>query len=489
MELLYSIIKKQFAALVLILFYGCSTGNEIVINNNGKTDIDTSSTSYVNTDVVCWLTSPTQRVYLKRNNIALNFENKTNNYETITVDDSKQFQSMDGFGFALTGGSAYLINRLPVVQRDSLLHELFDLKGNHIGISYLRISLGASDLNSYVYSYDDIATTGTDNLLTSFSLTPDSYDLIPVLKSIIAINPTIKILASPWSAPAWMKTNKSFVGGSLEKQYFGVYADYFVKYIQGMKEQGITIDAITPQNEPLNPYNNPSMYMSAEDQAEFIGGYLGPRFAQNNISTKIICYDHNCDVPSYPITVLSDPIANPYVDGSAFHLYIGDISALTQVHNKFPDKHVYFTEQWVGGPGNFAEDLKWHMRNLIIGAPRNWSRNVIEWNLASDPLYKPHTSGGCTTCQGGLTIGSEITRNVSYYVVAHASKFVPQGSVRIQSNNMTSLPNVAYKTPNGNKVLIVLNDSQVSQTFNIQFNGSIVTATLATGAVGTYFWP
>ncbi|HWR99348.1 MAG TPA: glycoside hydrolase family 30 beta sandwich domain-containing protein, partial [Prolixibacteraceae bacterium] len=328
----------------------------------------------------------------------------------------------------------------------------------------------------------------TDPELQHFSLEPDTYHLIPVLKSVIALNPGIKILGSPWSAPAWMKTSKSPKGGSLKPEYYGVYANYFVKYIKGMEAQGIRIDAITPQNEPLNPYNNPSMSMSAAEQADFIKNHLGPAFQAANIKTKIIVYDHNCDVPSYPLSILNDPTARKYVDGSAFHLYAGDISALTQVHNAHPDKNVYFTEQWVGGPGNFAGDLKWHVKNLIIGASRNWSKNVIEWNLASDPNYYPHTPGGCSTCLGALTIGTSVNRNVSYYIIAHASKFVPAGSVRIASDITGNLPNVAFKTPAGKKVLIVLNEGTASQVFNIRFNEMIVTSELAGGAVGTYTW-
>jgi glucosylceramidase len=255
-----------------------------------------------------------------------------------------------------------------------------------------------------------------------------------------------------------------------------------------MKAQGIRIDAITPQNEPLNPYNNPSMLMTATEQTDFIKNNLGPAFKTANLDTKIIIYDHNCDVPNYPLTVLSDPEAKKYIDGSAFHLYSGDISALTLVHENYPEKNVYFTEQWVGGPSNFGNDLNWHVKTLIIGATRNWSKNVIEWNLASDPSYQPHTPGGCNTCLGALTIGANITRNVSYYIIAHAAKFVKTGSVRIASNIAGSLQNVAFKTPEGKKVLIVLNDSNSSQTFNIQFNGKIVTSTLLGGSVGTYSW-
>lgn len=481
-------LKSQITVLLFIfagLLFSCKTTSDIV---DPITPTDTT-TVYVKTDVKSWLTSPWQSKYFVRQNIELNFHDSDNGLSTITVDSTLKYQTMDGFGFALTGGSATLINKLPTLKKDSLLHELFDTTKNNIGINYLRISIGASDLSSYVYSYDDVSSPNTDTELKNFSLSPDMYDLIPVLKSIIAINPSIKILGSPWSAPAWMKDNKKAAGGSLLKEYFSTYADYFVKYIQEMKVNGINIDAVTVQNEPLNPYNNPSMYMSAEDQTEFIKNHLGPKFKANNIKTKIICYDHNCDVPAYPITVLTDPDANQYVDGSAFHLYLGDISALTTVHDKFPEKNVYFTEQWVGGPGNFQEDLKWHVKNLIVGATRNWSKNVIEWNLASDPNYDPHTNGGCTTCMGALTIGSKITRNVSYYIVAHASKFVPDGSVRIASNLISDLPNVAFLTPSGQKVLIVLNNhSSAELRFNIQFKGKYATATLSPGAISTFIW-
>jgi len=439
-------------------------------------------------EVACWLTSPGTSTYLKKENVALNFTNASNSYPTINIDSTLRFQTMDGFGFAMTGGSAYLINKLATTDRSNLVKELFSNDSSSIGINYLRISIGASDLNSNVFSYDDIVSENTDTTLQYFDIKPDTYDLIPVLKSVIAINPNIKILGSPWSAPAWMKTNKSSKGGSLKPEYFGVYARYFVKYIQTMKAQGITIDAITVQNEPLNPDNNPSMYMSAEDEALFVKNYLGPEFVKANITTKIILYDHNCDMYSYPLTILNDPEARKYSDGSAFHLYGGDISALTTVHNAHPDKNVYFTEQWVGAPGNFEDNLVWHMKNLIIGAPRNWSKNVIEWNLASDPDYNPHTPGGCGSCMGGLTIGSNVTRNVSYYIIAHASKFIPMGSVRINSNLVTNLPNVAFVTPAGKKVLIVLNESSSTQTFNIQFKGKNITHTLPAKSVATYTW-
>jgi len=255
-----------------------------------------------------------------------------------------------------------------------------------------------------------------------------------------------------------------------------------------MEKEGITIDAITVQNEPLHPGNVPSMYMEAADQSLFIKNHLGPIFQEAAISTKIIVYDHNADRPDYPITILNDPDAKKFIDGSAFHLYGGNVSALSEVHKAHPDKNVYFTEQWVGGPSNFGGDLGWHIENLVIGATRNWSRNVLEWNLASDPSYDPHTDGGCTNCLGALTITDRVSRNVAYYIIAHASKFVRPGSVRILSNGSENLSNVAFISPTGQKILIVFNKSVQAQTFNIKFNGKQVTTFLEKGAVGTFVW-
>jgi len=234
--------------------------------------------------------------------------------------------------------------------------------------------------------------------------------------------------------------------------------------------------------------NNPSMLMSPVEQANFIKNHLGPAFQEASIGTKIIVYDHNADRIDYPLTILDDAGARQYVDGSAFHLYGGDINALSTVHQSYPEKNIYFTEQFTSSTGDFAGDLKWHLKNVVIGSIRNWSRNVLEWNLANDPYFSIHTPGGCSTCKGAVTIISGFTRNVSYYIIAHASKFVPPGSVRIASNNAGSLYNVAFKRPDGKKVLVVENDGSSSQSFNIVFNGKRVTTSLEGGAVGTFVW-
>jgi glucosylceramidase len=376
------------------------------------------------------------------------------------------------------------------VKRTEMLKELFATDGKNIGISYLRVTIGASDLNPYVFSYDDLPAGETDPNMAKFDLGPDKKDVIPVLKEILAINPKIKILGSSWSPPVWMKTTGDTRGGSLKPDYFDAYAKYLVKYVQSMKKEGITIDAMTVQNEPLHPGNNPSMLMLAPDQANFIKTNLGPMFKAEGIKTKIIIYDHNCDKPEYPISILNDPEAKKYVDGSAFHLYAGKIEALSTVHDAHPDRNLYFTEQWMGAPGNFKRDVAEHITKLTIGATRNWSRTVIEWNLAADPQSNPHTDrGGCDRCMGGITIDKDdFTRNPAYYVVAHAAKFVRPGSVRIASNLIDGLPNVAFKTPEGKKVLIVINNGTEAKTFSIKYKDQQVSEALNAGSVATYIW-
>jgi len=437
-----------------------------------------------------WLTKGDQSVKLEKQTSILKFGNTFNNYANIEVFDAETFQTVEGFGYSLTGGSAQVINQLSADKKAALLQDLFGQTATSISVSYLRISIGASDLDASVFSYNDLGAGETDVNLTKFSLSPDMAQLIPLLKEILLINPNIKIMGSPWSAPVWMKDNNNSKGGSLLPQYYATYAQYFVKYIQQMKDNGITIDAITPQNEPLHPGNNPSMYMTAVDQTNFIKNNLGPAFAAANIKTKIIIYDHNCDKPEYPISVLNDPAAKAFIAGSAFHLYGGDISALSTVRNAHPDKGLYFTEQWTSSVGDFAGDLKWHSKNVVIGSMRNWSRVALEWNVANDASFGPHTPGGCTQCKGAITVSdrTSYTKNVAYYIIAHASKFVPAGSVRIGTAIAGNLSNVAFKTPAGKTVLLVVNDGTNGEVFNIKQNGKWATTSLDAGAVGTFIW-
>jgi glucosylceramidase len=441
-------------------------------------------------EVNCWLTKIDKSALIALQQPLQIYTAPMKNVKLLNVDDTETYQGIDGFGFALTGGSAMLINSMQADARQNLLNELFLNDDNSIGTSYLRISIGASDLSDRVFSYNDLPKGKTDGEMKNFSIGAEKKDLIPVLKQILAINPKIKILGSPWSAPVWMKTNGKSKGGSLKQEYFDAYALYFVKYIQSMKDEGIRIDAITIQNEPLHPGNNPSMYMSAADQALFIKKSLGPAFKKEGIDTKIIIYDHNPLHYEYPIEVLSDAEANQYIDGTAFHMYEGEVDSIAAVHRAFPDKNLYFTEQWIGAPGNFSGDFSWHIKTLIIRAMRNWCRNVIEWNLAADPKQDPHTKGGCTQCLGAVTIDkSTVTRNPAYYIIGQASKFVAPGSLRIKSDELKGFPNIAFKTPEGKMVLLVQNDTETKDVIQVGYKNSFIKLELDKGSVVSLVWP
>jgi glucosylceramidase len=468
--------------------------------------------------VESWITNSDRSALFEKQPEVVDFSADNKGWgPVIVIDDSHRMQEIDGFGFALTGGSAELLMKMSPAGRAKILREVFAADEKNIGVSYLRLSIGASDLNSFVFSYNDLKKGETDPELRKFSLAQDLKDVVPVMKEILAINPDIKILGSPWSAPAWMKTNNDVRGGRLKPEFYGTYALYFVKYIQAMKNEGIAIDAITIQNEPVNSRNTPSMTWFENEQADFIKNNLGPAFEKAGIKTKIILFDHNGDRPDYPLSMLNDPDVAKYADGSGFHNYVGDIgAAMSLMHAARPDKNLYFTEQMVvERPGSKEINIAGPIKSLIINTTRNWSRNVILWNLAADPLNDPHTdNGGCSMCQGAITIdGDAVTRNVAWYSIAHASKFVRPGSVRIGSTgrgdktvglyedeqrpgvyrtivseNMEIMPNVAFRTPEGKIVLIAVNDTFSTGSFTIQWKGKFAVISLDPGAAGTFVW-
>lgn len=600
--------------------FKCSANNLYVCSENGTTSMNCNRTSASGWETFnySYLGAASVNYYLTNADGSSKFAQQSplawgtsaNSYPSITVNTGTTYQSIDGFGMSLTEGSAELINGLNASVQSNLLTELFSPTSG-IGISVLRISIGASDLGSSSYSYQDFkAYTGTaapigsyvrlqatsngkfvtsnggsttmicdrgtpsawetfkvvdaggglialqssdgkyisgispmwcsatsinayekfswvcptagqvqlkcsaNNLFACsengttamncnrtsasgwetynvqaaiFSLAgPDLNNVVPLLKKILAINPNIKIMATPWSAPTWMKSSLSWIGGSLQPAYYDAYATYFKNFFDAMKAQGINIWGITPQNEPLCDTNEPSMAMSQDEQLAFINNNLGPAIRNAGYSAKIIAYDHNCDVTSYAEAVCK---GSSYVDGSAFHLYKGSISAMGDV-KKSTEKNVYFTEQYTGPNGNFGGDLNWHMNGEIIGAMNNWAKITMEWNLASNPSCGPHTPGGSNNSQGALTISSstDVTRNIAYYLIAHLSKFVRPDAVRVNSVTTDgNLLNVAF-TSGTNKVLLVFNNNPTATTFNIKYSGSWVTTTLQSGSAATYVW-
>ncbi|MEI6555579.1 MAG: glycoside hydrolase family 30 beta sandwich domain-containing protein [Paludibacter sp.] len=418
--------------------------------------------------VTPWITSGDKTKLLQQQSTVSFTPNSNTVGNVLTINAATTYQSIDGFGFCLTEGSAEVISSLAEAQQNALLTELFD-KNTGLGISMLRISIGASDLSSSNYSYNE---TSGDVSMTNFSLAgPDLTYLLPILKKALTINPDIKILATTWSPPRWMKSNNSWIGGTLNTSAYTAYANYFVKYIAAMKLQGVTIWGITVQNEPENPNNNPSMSMNSTEQKNFINSNLGPAMATAGYSAvKIIAFDHNCDNTAYPIDVCNN---SSYVDGAAFHLYAGSISAMSTVKNA-TNKNVYFTEQYTGSGGSFSGDLGWHLQNVVIGATNNWAKAVLEWNLANNNSIGPYTPGGCNTCLGAITItnSTTFTRNVSYYIIGQVAKFVKPGAVRIGvSSTSSSLVSAAFTNTDASVALITYNMSATPQSIKI-LNGS-----------------
>ncbi|HEV8401035.1 MAG TPA: glycoside hydrolase family 30 beta sandwich domain-containing protein [Gemmatimonadales bacterium] len=412
----------------------------------------------------------------------------------ITVDTATVYQEIVGFGAAITDASAWLIqHKLTPVARDALLRDLFGAEPG-IGFSFTRLTIGASDFSLRHYSLDDMPPGQTDSTLTNFSIEPNRAELLPVVKQAVAINPGLKIMASPWSAPGWMKTTGSLIQGTLRPEAYGLFAEYFRRYIAAYAAEGVPIYAITVQNEPhYEPADYPGMRLEPAARARFVGQYLGPLFAREGIETLILDWDHNWDEPQSPLAVLADTVARGYIAGVAWHCYGGDVSAQTTVHDAHPDKDAYFTECSGGAWAPvFADNLLWTVRNLVIGGTRGWARGVLMWNLALDESYGPHT-GGCGNCRGVVTINSgdgAVTRNEEYYALAHASRFVRPGARRIASTAVPGLDNVAFRNADGSKVLIVANAATEPRAFSVHWAGAgkSVNYTIPAVAVVTLTW-
>jgi glucosylceramidase len=411
----------------------------------------------------------------------------------IDVDEGTSYQEMIGFGAAMTDASAYLIQHKLGAQRDAILHELFG-RNPGIGLSFMRVPMGASDFSTHDYSYDDVPAGQTDSTLARFSLDEDRADKLPALRSALAINPQLKLVASPWSLPGWMKTTGSLIQGTMRPEFYGAFAEYFRKFVDGYRAEGIPIFAVTLQNEPAyEPTNYPGMRLDPLVRAELIGKHVGPLFARTGIQALILDWDHNWDVPSSPLAVLADSAARKYVNAIAWHCYAGDVSVQENVHAAYPAKDAYFTECSGGGWAPvFADNLKFFVGKLIIGSTRGWAKGVALWNLALDENAGPHL-GGCGNCRGVITINSAsgfVTRNVEYYALAHASQFVRPGAHRIASTtNVGGLQSVAFKNADdGSKVLIVLNTAATEVSFAVNFGGKAILYALPAGAVVTLRW-
>ena len=436
---------------------------------------------------------------------------------TVTVDSTRTFQAMTGFGGSLTDSSAAVLYSLSPSARDAAMHLLFDpVTGD--GLDFLRQPIGASDfVATQDYTYDDMPPGQTDYLQRHFSIAHDEAQILPLLRDAERINPRLTIMATPWSPPAWMKTGDSLIGGRLiddPKIYFS-YALYLLKFVQAYRAQGVHVDFISVQNEPQNrtPGTYPGTDMPSAQEEKIIQD-LGPMLRAAGLHTRILAYDHNwaehpndiastppdetADTNDYPQQVLSSPAAR-WVSGVAYHCYYGDPSAMTALHDQFPGEDIYQTEcsgsQSAVPADTFSDTLKWQARNLEIGSTRNWAKTVVNWNLALDPSGGPHV-GGCGTCTGIVTAGpgDTVTPNAEYYALGQLSRFVQPGAVRIASTSFGTtgwngqIMDVAFVNPDGSTVLVAHNENDNPQSFSVSENGRSFNYALPGDSLATFVW-
>ncbi|WP_380050430.1 glycoside hydrolase family 30 protein [Kribbella deserti] len=439
---------------------------------------------------------------------------------TITVDPSQTFQSMDGFGASITDSSAAVLYRLSAADRERTMRKLFHPKQG-IGVSFLRQPVGSSDFTAAAehYTYDDVPAGQTDFGLRHFSIARDEKQVLPLLRRAKQLNPALKVMGSPWSPPAWMKTGDSLVGGRLKDDpaIYTAYARYLVKFVQAYTRAGVPIDFLTIQNEPQNrtPGGYPGTDLPVRQAVKVIEA-LGPMLRAASPRTKILGYDHNwsthpgdiANTPpgespetDYPYQLLASPAAK-WLAGTAYHCYYGEPADQSKLREAFPDKGIWFTEcSGSHGPNDtppqiFRGTLTWHARNLVIGTTRNWAKSVINWNIALDSTGGPH-NGGCETCTGLVTLQADgsVTTDAEYYTIGHLAKFVRPGAVRIASTSYGTtgwnglIQTVAFRNPDRSIALVVHNQNDEPRKFAVAVGDRSFEYTLPGGALSTFTWP
>ena len=416
----------------------------------------------------------------------------------------KTFQTVDGFGLAITQASCYNLLKMSPADRTAFLTEVFD-RERGMGSSLIRVCIGGSDFSMDEFTWCD------EPGLEHFAVHPlDEQYLFPILDEIYAINPAVKIIASPWSAPLWMKVGEDgktphsqWYAGHLGEAYYQDYAQYFVRWIREMQRRGYDILAVTLQNEPLNRGNSMSTYMSWQEQSNFIKWAIGPAFAAAGLQTKVLVFDHNYSYDGdygqqdYPAHIFEDPEAGRYVHGSAWHNYGGNVSVLDGVHARFPDKEIYFTEASIGTWNYSFEDcLINDFRDVFLGTLGRWGKGVTLWNLMLDYQGKPFRPRGCSTCYGAVSIDASdyslnsVVRNSHYYDVAHCSKVLQPGAVRLGTSGYSAagLAYQLYRNPDGSYAALILNETGADALLNFVTDNYAVACRIPARAVQSVTW-
>ena len=405
--------------------------------------------------------------------------------DTIVIDPSKQFQSILGFGAAFTDAACYTFNRLSPPDREELFHQLFH--PSQMGLSVGRTCIGSSDYSTEVFSYDE---GEPDPQLTRFSIEHDRAYVLPILRLARQANPDLFLLSSPWSPPGWMKSSKTMLGGAIWRHYFQNYAEYFAKFLKAYAAEGVTVNAVTSQNEVDTDQDGkmPAAMLPQEYEMDFIRDHLGPTLQREGSQTKIWLLDHNYSLWGRTVCMLDDAKVKNYANAIAWHGYVGTVDSVSRVHEYHPDTEMFWTE---GGPDYTAPDYqtdwsKW--ATTFTGILRNWCRCIIGWNLALDEHGKPNI--GPFSCGGVVTINSktkEITRSGQYYAFAHFSKSLTRGAVRIDSRSKSSVAHVAAKNPDGSYAMLLTNSGGPSNA-TLQMGDAQVAVPLTADSITTLSW-
>ncbi|MDR3762513.1 MAG: carbohydrate-binding protein [Acidobacteriota bacterium] len=467
----------------------------------GYTNSDVTSAAYTvqNNVTAAQVTTSADLSSLMASGAALGFATGTASaaWPTITLDEAQSYQTVEGFGASMTDSAAYLLNEVaPTTTRDAAMSNLFGRGSNGIGLSFLRNPMGASDIARAIYSYDDNGGAA-DTALANFSMAHDEADILPLTLAARTLNPSLKVMVTPWSPPGWMKTNSTMIGqvsggtaGALASGMESAWAQYFVKTIEGYQAAGIPVDYLSAQNEPLYaPSDYPGMMMAATAQTTLLRDDLLPALSAAGLTTRVLLYDHNWDTASYPETVLADATlaASGQIAGVAWHGYEGTPGAMNTLHNQFSSMGQYVTEHsggtWVSN--QVRQDFE-----EMTQAMRNWGKAYVKWSLALNEARGPY-DGGCSTCSAPITVNSTsgaVTYNAEFYTLGQFSKYVLPGATRVYSSNALGLVSAAFVNPDGSRALVVFNDTAAAIRFQVQWGGQLMATQLAGLTGATYSW-